>query len=222
MAIMITAIAAIITAIRMMITGSTVKACVYKFFHNSRPMKVSNMKNSLMTATTRTLMIAALGTTLFTALPVLAEDAASLNAAELKSLESNKSAYDSDAKMGPQMDRGVEGRIAHLHDQLKVMPDQEDAWGKVAAVMRDNSAKMKAAFEARKSNTELTAPEDIKAEQKLLSVHASTLSDFYDAFSTFYDKLTPDQQKHADKLFTHMEEKHEHHMHDMKHDMKKQ
>jgi hypothetical protein len=164
------------------------------------------MKTSLFCGTSRTLMVAALGTTLLTALPALAEDTtAALNAAELKSIDSGKS-----ADMAPMQDKGVEERIKHLHDQLKVTPDQEAAWGKVAQVMRDNAASMKSAFEARKANTNLTAPEDIKSLQKMTQAHADALDKFADSFGTFYDTLTPEQQKNADRVFGHMEQKQEH------------
>jgi hypothetical protein len=176
------------------------------------------MTVSLMHGAGRTLATAVLGVSLFGALPVLAADdtTSSLNAAELKSITSDNSASMPMGKGMHDMDKGVEGRIRHLHDQLKVTPDEEDAWGKVAQVMRDNAAKMKAAYEARMSNTNLSAPDDIKAEQKLLETHTSTLSDFSDAFSTFYNKLTSEQQKNADMLFSHMEQHHEHEKHDHK------
>ena len=159
--------------------------------------------------THRTLAATVLGLGLLASLPAMAEDARSLNNAELKSLNSTSVAgmsypAKSDMRDHSEMDGDVEARIQHLHDQLKVTPDQEDAWSQVAKVMRANSSKMKTAYDTREASTNLSAPDDIKAQQKLVAVHASALSDFSDAFSTFYDKLTPDQQQHADRLFSHM------------------
>jgi hypothetical protein len=174
------------------------------------------MKTSLMNTASRTFTVLMLGASLVASTAVLAaeDNTSSLNAAELKAVSSGSSTampMGQDKTMqGMDMDKGVEGRIKHLHDQLKVTPDQEDAWNKVAKVMRDNAAKMKSAYEARMDTTNLSAPDDIKAEQKLVAAHASSLSDFSDAFSAFYDKLTPEQQKNADMLFSHMEQHHEH------------
>jgi hypothetical protein len=96
----------------------------------------------------------------------------------------------------------VEARIKTLHGQLKITPEQEQAWNAVAEQMRAN-AKARAAIRDQQGQTEktATAPDMINAYAKTMDAHADGVHKFADAFQSLYDGMSPQQKKTADSVF---------------------
>jgi Spy/CpxP family protein refolding chaperone len=101
------------------------------------------------------------------------------------------------------IDRADE-RIKQLHDSLKITPDQEAKFDKLADVMRDNAKEMSAAVEKRSAAEKTTtALDDLKAYQTIAQAHADGLKNLVPAFETLYSALSDPQKKEADELFIH-------------------
>ncbi len=101
------------------------------------------------------------------------------------------------------IDRADE-RIKQLHDSLKITPDQEPKFDKLADVMRDNAKEMSAAVEKRSAAEKTTtALDDLKAYQTIAQAHADGLKNLVPAFETLYSALSDPQKKEADELFIH-------------------
>ena len=97
-----------------------------------------------------------------------------------------------------------EGRIREMHDRLRITPAQEDAWNKVAKIMRDNDVAFRANVGERYRDAKpMTAIDDLKSFQIIADEHSSGLKKLVPAFETLYGAMTPDQQKRADGVFAH-------------------
>jgi hypothetical protein len=96
----------------------------------------------------------------------------------------------------------VETRINTLHRELKITPQQEQAWGAVAQQMRDN-AKARADVHARQTASEntATAPDMISAYAKTAEVQAEAAQKFARVFQPLYDGMSDQQKKTADAVF---------------------
>jgi periplasmic protein CpxP/Spy len=115
-----------------------------------------------------------------------------------------------DHQQQPKMsqEEGLEHHIAHLHDVLKVTPQQEELWGPVAKAMRDNHQSMSELIKEKKSKIETqTAVEDLNAYSEIAAAHAVATKRLADAFGPFYGSLTDEQKKSADEFFR----QHKHH-----------
>jgi len=98
----------------------------------------------------------------------------------------------------------ADARIKELHDALKITPDQEAKFGKLADVMRDNAKEMSAAVEKRHEAKQTTsALDDLKAYQAITQVHADGLKALIPAFEDLYGTLSDTQKATADQLFKH-------------------
>jgi protein CpxP len=98
----------------------------------------------------------------------------------------------------------VEARIKHLHDQLKIKPDQETQWSAVAQVMRDNAAALDSAIQARVQKASgMSAIDDIRSYQAIAAAHAEGLQKFADAFAPLYEAMPDAQRTNADRVFGH-------------------
>jgi protein CpxP len=98
----------------------------------------------------------------------------------------------------------AEMRIKQLHESLKITPDQEPKFGKLADVMRDNAKEMSAAVEQRsEAEKTATALDDLKAYQAIAQAHADGLKNLVPAFEDLYGALSDSQKKEADALFIH-------------------
>ena len=98
----------------------------------------------------------------------------------------------------------VEKRIKKMHDALHITQKQEEQWGKVAQVMRDNAKSLdtltQARFERAKS---MTAVEDLKSYGEITDAHADGIKKFTPVFATLYDSMSDAQKKDADTMFRH-------------------
>lgn len=110
-------------------------------------------------------------------------------------------------KMTPEeMAAQVETRIQNLHDKLKVTPEQENQWNDVAQAMRDSESNTRQLIMDRHQNAKaMNAIQDLESYQKIAQAHADGLSKVINAFQSFYDNLSPDQQKNADDVFNRYE-----------------
>lgn len=96
----------------------------------------------------------------------------------------------------------IESRISDLHKKLNVTPDQEALWADMAKVMRANGQKMRDSVADRSAKLKtMTAVDDLRSYQMITDEHADGLKRLIPAFEALYAKMTPAQQKNADRVF---------------------
>ena len=96
----------------------------------------------------------------------------------------------------------VEARIKELHTKLMITPEQEEAWNKVAQVMRDNAKTMEELIKARSEKAPtMTALDDLKSYRAIAQAHADGLKKFIPVFEPLYAGMSDAQKKNADTLF---------------------
>jgi hypothetical protein len=96
----------------------------------------------------------------------------------------------------------VDQRIATLKTALKITPDQEAKWSKVATAMRENAAAMdKLVTEKHAKSANMTAVDDLKTYQDFTKAHLDGLKNLTSAFESLYDSMSADQKKNADQVF---------------------
>jgi len=98
----------------------------------------------------------------------------------------------------------VEDRIKHLHDQLKITPQQEAQWNNVAQVMMDNASAVDSAIRDRVAKAaSMTAIDDLRSYQAIVQTHADGLKKLAAAFTPLYSAMPEAQQRAADAVFGH-------------------
>ncbi|MHB8666461.1 MAG: Spy/CpxP family protein refolding chaperone [Burkholderiales bacterium] len=98
----------------------------------------------------------------------------------------------------------VDARITEMHAKLKITPAQEEQWGKVAQMMRDNEKAIEPLIQARIENAKtMTAVDDLKSWGEITDAHADGIKKFTPVFATLYDSMSDAQKKQADSLFRH-------------------
>ncbi|HTG24810.1 MAG TPA: Spy/CpxP family protein refolding chaperone [Reyranella sp.] len=97
----------------------------------------------------------------------------------------------------------VEQRIATLKAALKITPDLEPKWTKVAQAMRDNASQMEKLVATKRAipPEKTTAVDDLKTYQEFTEVRLDGLKHLNSAFKSLYDAMTPEQKKNADMVF---------------------
>jgi hypothetical protein len=95
----------------------------------------------------------------------------------------------------------VEQRITLLKSALKITPDQEAKWDKVATAMRENAAAMDKLVKEKRAKTDITAVDDLKTYQDFTQAHLDGLKNLTSAFESLYDSMPADQKKNADQVF---------------------
>ncbi len=95
----------------------------------------------------------------------------------------------------------VEERIAYLHSQLKITPQQESQWNTFADVMRGNGDTMAKLFAARHADQKLSALDDMKQYADIAQAHADGTKKLVDAFAPLYASLSAEQKQLADTTF---------------------
>jgi hypothetical protein len=112
-----------------------------------------------------------------------------------------------------QQDR-AEQRIKDMHTKLKITPEQEALWGKVAQVMSDNAKVMDTLTQARADHAkEMTAIEDLKSYGEVTDAHADGVKKLIPVFADLYAAMSDAQRRDADVLFRHGGYKHGHKKH---------
>ena len=97
----------------------------------------------------------------------------------------------------------VDQRIANLHKQLKITPDEEQKWSAVAQAMHDNAANMEklVAEKRRQAPQNMTAIDDLETYQKFAQQHVDGLKNLTSAFKSLYGAMSDQQKKNADQVF---------------------
>jgi protein CpxP len=96
----------------------------------------------------------------------------------------------------------VEQRITALKTALKITPDQEPKWNKVATAMRENAAAMDKLVQDKRAKADsMTAVDDMKTYQDFTQAHLDGLKNLNPAFKALYDSMPADQKKNADQVF---------------------
>lgn len=105
----------------------------------------------------------------------------------------------------------AELRIKDMHAKLKITAAQEDQWGKVAQVMRDDAKTMDGLTEARFEHAkDMTAVDDLTSYGEIASAHADGIKKLTPVFAALYSAMSDSQKSEADILFRHGDRKHAH------------
>jgi hypothetical protein len=95
----------------------------------------------------------------------------------------------------------VEQRITMLKTALKITPDQEPKWDKVATAMRENAAAMDKLVKEKRAKADITAVDDLKTYQDFTQAHLDGLKNLTSAFESLYQSMPAEQKKNADQVF---------------------
>ena len=115
---------------------------------------------------------------------------------------SSQSAPAAAAKVKQSSIDRVEAHITDLHKKLLVTADQESQWRDMAQVMRDNEKKMRDGIASRSAKMKtMNAVDDLRSYQMITDEHADGLKRLIPSFEALYSKMTPAQQKNADRIF---------------------
>ena len=102
----------------------------------------------------------------------------------------------------------VDARIEKMHARLKITQAQEDQWGKVAQVMRDNARDMETLAKTRMEHAKtMTAVDDLKSYGEITDAHADGIKKLTPVFETLYATMSDNQKKAADDMFRHGDKK---------------
>ena len=101
------------------------------------------------------------------------------------------------------VDRADE-RIKQLHTELKITPDQEPKFEKLADVMRENAKDMSSEVEKTDAAKKTAGALDyLKAYPERIQGQADGLKKLVPAFEGLYAVLSDEQKKGADEMFAH-------------------
>jgi hypothetical protein len=88
-----------------------------------------------------------------------------------------------------------------MHDKLKITAVQEEQWGKVAQVMRDNEKQMDELIKTRAEKANMSAIDDLNSYGDITDAHADSIKKFTPIFKSLYDGMPDAQKKAADDIF---------------------
>ena len=129
------------------------------------------------------------------AAPLAAHDAG--DQAQASSEDGHNKHHPNNLIQGPH----VEGHIAFLHAELRIMPAQESLWAPVAAAMREDVKNMdEAESHAAGQGRPETAIQYLEKRAAFANLRAQGEDRFLKAFRPFYDTLSDDQKRMADEL----------------------
>jgi len=98
----------------------------------------------------------------------------------------------------------IDERIATLHAELMITPDEETNWRAVADTMRANDMAMQkllADNKATNAQGRVTAVDDLKTYESFNRAHVEGLKDLIASFGTLYDAMPDGQKQVADHVF---------------------
>lgn len=97
----------------------------------------------------------------------------------------------------------LQQRIRTLHASLRITPAEEAHWSGVAQAMRDNENRLQAMIAARETATahHVTAPEQLRSNERFTQAHVAGLQALRGAFETLYAAMPDDQKLIADDVF---------------------
>ncbi|HWX12532.1 MAG TPA: Spy/CpxP family protein refolding chaperone [Trinickia sp.] len=106
----------------------------------------------------------------------------------------------------------VEERIASLHKQLKITPQQEGQWKPFADAMLEDAQTMGQLSEQRMKGVETeSALDNMREYAQLTQAHADGAKKLVAAFEPLYSSLSPEQKQAADAAFRGKMGAHHHH-----------
>ena len=95
----------------------------------------------------------------------------------------------------------VDGRIAFLKAQLKIMPAQEVQWQQVEAAMRENAKTLDQTITtARQNRGNMDAVQRLELREQFAKVRVDNDARLLAAFKPLYASLSPEQQQMANQL----------------------
>lgn len=94
----------------------------------------------------------------------------------------------------------IENRLAFLKSELKITPEQEQAWQAFAETVKAQSAEMPRM--GRNMTTSGTAPEQIDQRITFMQQRLERMQAVSRAMQDLYGVLTPEQQTAADRLMS--------------------
>ena len=99
----------------------------------------------------------------------------------------------------------IDERIATLHAELMITPDEETNWRAVADTMRANDMAMQKMVADNKAAMQpgmvSSAVDDLKTYETFNRAHVDGLKDLIASFGTLYDAMPSDQKQVADHVF---------------------
>ena len=109
---------------------------------------------------------------------------------------------------------GVDGLIAHLHEEFMVTPAQEEQFQKLANVMREDADTMSALAKKRAESAKTnSAVDDLKTYAEIAEAHAEGTKRMIPVFQALYDSMSDAQKQAADIEFREHYTTHHHHKH---------
>jgi hypothetical protein len=110
------------------------------------------------------------------------------------------------------LEEQVNERIAAMHQQLKITPEQQPAWDAFAQTMRDNTTATEQDYRARRASVAtMSAPDNMKNFAQIEQARTDGVQKLAASFQTLYDGMSDAQKKTADEVFRHYGEQHEAH-----------
>jgi lysophospholipase L1-like esterase len=105
----------------------------------------------------------------------------------------------------------VEDRIAGLHEEIGITPQEEPRFDAFAAVMRANAQLMTTLFQqrARAANANVTAVDGMRWYARFATANADAMQKLVPVFETLYQSLSDAQKKAADTAFEDLQIKHD-------------
>lgn len=105
-------------------------------------------------------------------------------------------------KSDAQRNADVEMHIKSMHAKLKITPDEELQWGKVAQTMRDSATELEQAMDKRQAMVgSSTALDNLNSYGDIAQAHVDGVKKLSAAFTPLYDAMPDDQKKLADDVF---------------------
>ena len=99
----------------------------------------------------------------------------------------------------PTVSGRVEQRLARLHAEFGITPDQEKLWGQFADVVRSNARTMGGLFSKRRAALPtMTAADNMHSLTEIAAQHARAMQWLDAAFMGLYNSMPPAQQKATD------------------------
>ncbi|RQH06973.1 Spy/CpxP family protein refolding chaperone [Paraburkholderia dinghuensis] len=96
----------------------------------------------------------------------------------------------------------VDDRVKELHSELKITPDEEAKWAKVADTMRNNAKTIDDLLTQRHDGAmKATAVENLQSWNAIAQANAEGSKAMLDAFSELYADMPDSQKKIADTSF---------------------
>jgi predicted outer membrane protein len=104
---------------------------------------------------------------------------------------------------GSDSDARMASHHAYMETKLKLTDAQKAEFKKLGETMKAAHEPMKAFCTDMQNQTNLTLPKRMELRQKMLEAKLDALKTELPAMTSFYNSLTPDQQKQADAMMDH-------------------